>query len=77
MRAAPLSLAVALSLAASTLHNSRASAFVNAGFNVAVVRLVAEGGYLGGKDQKLTTDFEGFDTTKGKSLAGLGLRVGF
>jgi hypothetical protein len=59
------------------LSNSRASAFVNAGFNVAVVRLVAEGGYLGGKDQKLSTDFEDFDTTKGKFFAGLGLRVGF
>lgn len=59
------------------LSNSRASAFVNAGFNVSVVRLVAEGGYLGGKDQKLSTEFEGFDTTKGKFFAGLGLRVGF
>jgi hypothetical protein len=58
------------------LSNSRASAFVNAGFNVSVVRLVAEGGYLAGKDQKLSTDFEGFDTTKGKFFAGLGLRAG-
>ena len=41
-----------------------------------LVRLVAEGGYLGGKDQDLTTDFEDFDTTKGKFFAGLGLRVG-
>jgi hypothetical protein len=59
------------------LSNSRASAFVDAGFNVAVVRLVAEGGYLAGKDQKLSTDFEDFDTTKGKFFAGLGLRAGF
>lgn len=58
------------------LSNSRASAFVNAGFNVAVVRLVAEAGYLAGKDQKLSTDFEDFDTTKGKFFTGLGLRVG-
>jgi hypothetical protein len=59
------------------LKNSRASAFVNAGFSLAVVRLVAEAGYLAGKDQELTTDFEDFDTTKGKFFAGLGLRVGF
>jgi hypothetical protein len=59
------------------LSNSRVSAFVDAGFDVSVVRLVAEGGYLGGKDQKLSTDFEGFDTTKGKLFAGLGLRASF
>ncbi len=59
------------------LRNSRASAFVNAGLGVAVVRLVAEAGYLAGRDQKLSTDFQDFDTTKGKFFAGLGLRVGF
>lgn len=59
------------------LSTSRALAFVNAGFSVALVRLVAEGGYLAGKDQRLSTDFEDFDTTKGKLFAGLGLRVGF
>ena len=41
-----------------------------------MARLVAEGGYLGGKDQDLSTDFEDFDTTEGKFFAGLGLRLG-
>ncbi|MEP7176981.1 MAG: hypothetical protein ABI860_10565 [Gemmatimonadales bacterium] len=59
------------------LRTSRACAFVNAGIGLTLLRLVAEGGYLAGKDQKLSTDFEGFDTTKGKLFAGLGLRVGF
>jgi hypothetical protein len=41
------------------------------------MRLTAEVGYQGGKDQELTTEFEDFDTTKGKFFAGLGLRVDF
>ena len=45
--------------------------------SLSVVRLTGELGYQGGKDQKLSTDFEDFDTTKGKLFAGLGLRVGF
>ncbi len=59
------------------LSTSRASAFLNAGFSLAVVRLVAEVGYLAGKDQELTTEFEDIDTTEGKFFGGLGLRVGF
>ncbi|MGI9040602.1 MAG: hypothetical protein ACR2HK_05785 [Gemmatimonadales bacterium] len=59
------------------LDNSRPMAFINAGLNVAALKLVGEVGYQGGKDQNLTTDFERLDTTKGKFFAGLGLRVGF
>jgi hypothetical protein len=59
------------------LSNSRGLAFLNAGFSMAAVRLIGEVGYLGGRDQNLSTDFEDFDTTKGKLFAGLGLRVGF
>lgn len=59
------------------LSNSRASAFVDVGLSLSLVRLVVEGGYLAGKDQKLSTDFEGLDTTRGKFFAGLGLRAGF
>ncbi|MBA3522842.1 MAG: hypothetical protein H0T90_10105 [Gemmatimonadales bacterium] len=59
------------------LDNSRPMAFINAGLNVAALKLIGEVGYQGGKDQNLTTDFQQLDTTKGKFFAGLGLRVGF
>ena len=59
------------------LDNSRVLGFVNAGVSMSMVRLTGEVGYQGGKDQNLTTDFEDFDTTKGKFFAGLGLRVSF
>jgi hypothetical protein len=59
------------------LNNSRALGFINAGINLSAVRLTGELGYQAGKDQNLSSDFEDFDTTKGKLFAGLGLRVGF
>jgi hypothetical protein len=59
------------------LSNSRVLGFVNAGVSMSMVRLTGEVGYQGGKDQELSTDFEDFDTTKGKFFAGLGLRVSF
>jgi hypothetical protein len=59
------------------LENTRVLGFLNAGMSLSVVRLTAEVGYQGGKDQELSTEFEDFDTTKGKFFAGLGLRVGF
>ena len=59
------------------LNSSRVLGFLNAGMSLSVVRLTAEVGYQGGKDQNLSTDFQDFDTTKGKFFAGLGLRVGF
>ena len=59
------------------LNSSRVLGFLNAGMNLSVVRLTGEVGYQGGKDQNLSTDFQDFDTTKGKFFAGLGLRVGF
>jgi hypothetical protein len=59
------------------LETSRVLSFLNAGMSLSVVRLTGEIGYQGGKDQNLSTEFEDFDTTKGKFFAGLGLRVGF
>jgi hypothetical protein len=59
------------------LNSSRGLAFFNAGVNLSVVRLTGEVGYQTGKDQNLSTDFQDFDTNKGKFFAGLGLRVGF
>src|SRR4051812_29218263 len=62
---------------AIALNSSRGLAFVNAGLNLSVLKLAGEVGYQTGKDQNLSTDFEDFDTTRGKFFAGLGLRVGF
>jgi hypothetical protein len=59
------------------LSNSRVLGFLNAGLSLSKVRLTGEVGYQGGKDQELSTDFEDFDTTKGKFFAGLGLRLSF
>jgi hypothetical protein len=59
------------------LNSSRALGFLNAGMSLSVVRLTGEVGYQAGKDQNLSSDFQDFDTTKGKFFAGLGLRVGF
>ena len=59
------------------LNSSRGLAFVNAGLDLSMIRFTGEVGYQTGKDQNLSTDFEDFDTTKGKFFAGLGLRVGF
>jgi hypothetical protein len=59
------------------LNSARGLAFVNAGLNLAVLRLTGEVGYQTGKDQNLGTSFEDLDTTKGKFFAGLGLRMGF
>jgi hypothetical protein len=59
------------------LNSSRVLGFLNAGMSLSVVRLTGEIGYQGGKDQNLSSDFDDFDTTKGKLFAGLGLRVGF
>jgi hypothetical protein len=59
------------------LSSSRGMAFLNAGLNLSMLKLTGEVGYQTGKDQNLSTDFEDFDTTKGKFFAGLGLRVGF
>jgi hypothetical protein len=58
------------------LRTSRATVFLDAGLGLGVVALTGEAGYQTGKDQDLSTDFEDFDTTKGKFYAGLGLRVG-
>lgn len=59
-----------------SLSSSRATVFLDAGLELAVVKLVGEAGYQTAKDQKLTTDFQDFDTNKGKFYGALGLRVG-
>jgi hypothetical protein len=62
---------IALDLAAN-----RTMAFANLGLNLGPVKLVGEGGYQLGKDQQLTTNFQGFDTTAGRFFFSGGLRVG-
>jgi hypothetical protein len=59
------------------LNQSRVLGFLDAGINLSAVTLLGEVGYQGAKDQKLSTDFEDFDTTEGKFFASFGLRVGF
>jgi hypothetical protein len=59
------------------LDQSRTLAYLDAGLDLSPVKLLGEVGYQGGKDQKLSTDFEEFDTTKGKFFASFGLRVSF
>jgi hypothetical protein len=59
------------------LKESRTLAFLNAGFDLAALSIVGEAGYQSGRDQELSTDFEGFDTRSGKFFAGLGLRLSF
>jgi hypothetical protein len=58
------------------LRQSRALLILVAGVSLAAVKLVGEVGYQTGKDQELTTEFEDFDTTKGKFFGSAGLRVG-
>jgi hypothetical protein len=59
------------------LNQSRALAFLDGGITLSVVKLLGEVGYQGAKDRKLSTEFEDFNTTKGKFFASFGLRVGF
>lgn len=58
------------------LSDQRWMLFGNTGLTFGPMRLVGEAGYQSGKDQDLTTEFEDFDTTKGKWFGGVGLRVG-
>lgn len=55
-------------------NSSRAMAFLDAGLDLSVLKLVGEVGYQTGDDQDISTDFEDFDTEKGRWFAGFGLR---
>lgn len=59
------------------LDNSRTMLFANAMLDFPVIKIAGEIGYQGGKDQNLTTDFDGFDDTKGRVFGGVGIRIGF
>ena len=59
------------------LRNTREMLFLDAGLDLATVKLVGELGYQTGKDQHLTTNFTGFDPKAGHVFGGLGLRFTF
>lgn len=59
------------------LDNTRTMAFVNAMLDFPVIKIAAEVGYQGGKDQNLATDFQGFDESKGRLFGGAGIRITF
>lgn len=58
------------------LRQSRALLFLDAGLDLRALSLVGEVGYQTGKDQKLSTDFEDFDSTGGRVFGSLGVQVG-
>jgi hypothetical protein len=59
------------------LKQSRGVGFLNAGFDLPIVKIMGELGYQTGKDQNLTTNFEDVDTSGGKMFGGVGLRFAF
>src|SRR2546430_2531262 len=58
-------------------NNTREVLFVDAGLNLAAVKLVAELGFQTGKDQSFATTFRDFDPKAGHVFGGLGVRFGF
>jgi hypothetical protein len=58
------------------LSQTREVVFANAGFDMRIVKLIGELGYQTGKDQKLSTTFQGIDTKSGTMFGGVGLQVG-
>jgi hypothetical protein len=59
------------------LDNSRTMAFLNAGLDFPVVKIVAEAGYQFGKDQKLKTTFTGNDPSDSRLFVGAGVQFAF
>lgn len=59
------------------MDQTRTMLFANAMLDFPVVKIAGEIGYQGGKDQNLSTDFQGFDEAKGRLFGGVGIRIGF
>jgi hypothetical protein len=59
------------------LTNSRTMVFADAVIDLPVFKIAGEIGYQAGKDQHLSTDFDGIDTNKGHLFAGAGVRLTF
>lgn len=68
-----------LTVTTDTLHlnNKRELVFLNAGMNLMLVKVIGEIGYQTGKDQTLTTRYQGLDPKAGHVFGGVGIRIGF
>lgn len=60
-----------------SLTNNRQVLFLDAGLNLLLVKVVGEIGYQTGKDQKLSTNYSGFDPKAGHVFGGAGVRISF
>lgn len=59
------------------LSQSRTVAFLDAGLDLKVIKMIGEIGRQSGSDQHLITNFQGYDDTKGTTFYSVGLRFGF
>src|SRR5690242_18920498 len=57
------------------LSNMREVIFVNAGMNLMVVKVVCELGYQTGKDQTLSTKYQGLYPKTAHVFGGVGIRI--
>ena len=59
------------------LNNKRELVFLDAGVNLVLVKVVGEIGFQTGKDQGLTTSYQGLDPKSGHVFGGVGVRISF
>jgi len=59
------------------LNNKRELVFVDAGVNLVLLKVVGEIGYQTGKDQGLSTSYQGLDPKSGHVFGGVGVRISF
>jgi hypothetical protein len=59
------------------LNNKREVVFLNAGMNLLLVKVIGEIGYQTGKDQTLSTNYQGLDPKAGHVFGGVGVRISF
>ena len=59
------------------LNNKREVVFLNAGMNLMLVKIIGEIGYQTGKDQTLSTNYQGLDPKAGHVFGGVGVRISF
>ena len=59
------------------LNNKREVIFLNAGMNLMLIKVIGEIGYQTGKDQTLSTNYQGLDPKAGHVFGGAGVRISF
>ncbi|HTY06544.1 MAG TPA: hypothetical protein VMC86_08505 [Gemmatimonadales bacterium] len=59
------------------LNNKRELLFLDAGINLVLLKVVGEVGFQTGKDQGLTTSYQGLDPKSGHVFGGVGVRISF